>query len=199
MSDLILATISEADLPGTLLFRARLTANQSWEVRYDPARSGLPGVLTPFFQQAVRFDPPDGNNTLRCSHQADSNGTSFCDLRLVTTVDVERIKRTYHASPVGPRKRFFEAAYRCHCRKPADVADSGNPPTLEHYRFKLFLGVTTLNEFPPQFTRPLVTVTSTRRTWSGEPRSSTWPGPPRTRMREWTDRSAASPWSTTLT
>ena len=138
------SVIKETDPPGTVIFRASLSAGHSWKIRYTDR-------LEPktFYGNAMAFDPPDGNNTKECKYKADGTGTSICELKLAHTIDAEVIKSEHGVSPAGSSSSNFVLTYTAECKQ--------NSQSLV-IQYEVFVTVRLVNEYSPKFTRSSVTV-----------------------------------------
>ena len=139
ISKMPLSQIKETDKRGTLIFRAKVEKKYTWRIK----PIGSNPNPNKFFDNALAFDPPDGNNTLQCPGEAK---TAMCDLKLMYAIDPEYIKSEYGIAAVPSRTSSIVLEYVVTC------FERSKPSSKLTYQY--FLVVALVNEFSPKFKIP---------------------------------------------
>ena len=142
-------SVRETDPVGTQLYRATVKPGHSFSVYFN-MRFESENDLSPFYNKSLRIDPPNGNNTRKCTNGANSSADSFCDLKLDVIMDPEYIKAEYRSPLESNHQTSFRVLYLIECTVDTENVDSDV--------WNIILEVRLVNEFSPEFTIPLVKV-----------------------------------------
>ena len=133
--------VTETDLPGTHILKAvAVSAGHSWKISLKTS-VGSQGLKT-FYETALGFVRPDGNNSLMCKYEANANDGSFCKLKLMRTMDPAFIQKRYKQIVIQDYGYSFIVLYQVECKE--SVRGS-------FLRYDLFLAITSVNEYAPTF------------------------------------------------
>ena len=152
------AAVTETDLPGTHILKADVSAGHSWKISLKTSVSSQ-GLKT-FYETALGFVRPDGNNSLMCKYEANANDGSFCELKLMRTMDPEFIQRQYKQVVIRDYAFSFVVLYQVECKESVQGS---------FLRYDLFLAISSVNEYAPTFRNsPVIVVVAKEDSGSGK-------------------------------
>ena len=152
------AAVTETDLAGTHILKAVVSAGHSWTISLKTSVSSH-GLKT-FYETALGFVRPDGNNSLMCKYEANANDGSFCELELTRTMDLEFIQRQYKQIVIQDYGFSFIVLYQVECKESVQGS---------FLRYDLFLAISSVNEYAPMFRNsPVIVVVAKEDSGSGK-------------------------------